>query len=201
MTRCPFFHGSIATARCTAGLSILLGALLGLNAFTIAGENSRLFSSDGYRIANFRSPVPDSVPAGTTVTTARVQSLLRETDAVPIDVLPAPVKPKDRPPGLLWMPQARYNIPGSVWLPNVGFGALSEELEQYFRKNLEKLSAGDKARKIIIYCLADCWMSWNAAIRAAGLGYTQVYWYPDGTSGWEAVGLSVEKSDPAPLNE
>ena len=39
-------------------------------------------------------------------------------------------------------------------------------------------------------------MSWNAAKRAAGWGYTKVHWYPDGTTAWEAAGLPVKKSQP-----
>ncbi len=193
-------RGSINAARSIVGAGLLLCTLPWFDTFVSAEERTKLFSSDGYRIANFRSPVPDSFPAGVTVTTPQVQSLLQDPDVVPIDVLPAPVKPRNRPPGLLWLPPTRYNIPGSAWLPNVGFGALSRELEHYFIMNLEKLSAGDKSRKIIIYCLADCWMSWNAAKRAASFGYTRVYWYPDGTSGWETAGLPVEKSDPVPQN-
>ncbi|MCP3661722.1 MAG: PQQ-dependent catabolism-associated CXXCW motif protein [Gammaproteobacteria bacterium] len=192
-------RGVINTTRST-GAYFLLCTLLLFSMSVSAWESTKLFSSDGYRISNFRSPVPDTLSVGTTVTTAQVQTLLQGPDVVLIDVLPAPVKPKDRPPDLLWMPLGRYNIPGSIWLPNVGFGALSRELEYYFKMNLEKLSAGDKSRKIIIYCLANCWMSWNAAKRAVSFGYTRIYWYPDGTSGWEAAGLPLEKSDPIPQN-
>ena len=39
-------------------------------------------------------------------------------------------------------------------------------------------------RKIVFYCLKNCWMSWNAAKRAKTFGYTQVLWYPGGTEGW-----------------
>lgn len=178
----------------------LLFALAGVNA-SGAAEEAELFSSDGYRIAEFRSPVPDTVPAGTTLTTSQLHSLLKDRDLLLIDVLPAPVKPKDRPADLLWLPPARYNIPGSYWLPNVGFGALSTELERYFKENLQKLSAGDKSRKIVLYCLADCWMSWNAARRAATeYGYTSIYWYPDGTTGWEAEDLPLERCKPVPLD-
>jgi rhodanese-related sulfurtransferase len=41
-------------------------------------------------------------------------------------------------------------------------------------------------------------MSWNLAKRLAALGYTRVYWYPDGTTGWEAAGLPLEPSLPMP---
>jgi PQQ-dependent catabolism-associated CXXCW motif protein len=79
----------------------------------------------------------------------------------------------------------------------VGFGALSTELDNYFKDNLQRLSNSDKSSNIVFYCLADCWMSWNAAKRAAHeYGYANVYWYPDGTTGWEAQNLPVEPSMP-----
>lgn len=178
--------------------ALLLLALTCAHASLAVADTAELFSADGYRIAEFRAPVPESVPGGITVTTQQVQSLLEASqEVILLDVLPAPVKPKDRPDNLLWLPPARYNIPGSHWLPNVGYGALSLALDSYFKENLERLSAGDKSRKIVIYCLADCWMSWNAAKRAATeYGYTGIYWYPDGTTGWEAAGLPLDRSRP-----
>ncbi|MES9970427.1 MAG: rhodanese-like domain-containing protein, partial [Candidatus Thiodiazotropha sp.] len=74
---------------------------------------------------------------------------------------------------------------------------LSVELDNYFKENLQRLTKGDKNRMIVIYCLADCWMSWNAAKRAAmEYGYMNTYWYPDGTTGWEAAELPLENSQP-----
>jgi PQQ-dependent catabolism-associated CXXCW motif protein len=158
------------------------------------------FSATGYRIAEFRAPVPDSVPGGTTITTHQLQRLIKQHHMVLIDVMPAPVKPKHGPENLLWLPPARYNIPGSYWLPNIGYGALSNELEGYFKKNLQRLSKDGKNSNIVIYCLADCWMSWNAAKRAATeYGYSNIYWYPDGTTGWEAAELPLEKSESMPM--
>ena len=41
-------------------------------------------------------------------------------------------------------------------------------------------------------------MSWNAAKRAAGWGYTQIYWYRDGINGWEAAKLPMKDIEPVP---
>jgi rhodanese-related sulfurtransferase len=41
-------------------------------------------------------------------------------------------------------------------------------------------------------------MSWNAAKRAAALGYTQVDWYSDATDGWAARDLPLELREPVP---
>lgn len=124
--------------------------------------------------------------------------LERRADAVLIDVLPAPRRPPGLRPGALWLPKNRRNIPGSVWLPNTGLGVLPIEEEEYLRGNLLRLTDGDRERSLVFYCLADCWMSWNAAKRAVSWGYTGVYWYPDGTDGWEAAGFPLEDSRPEP---
>lgn len=163
-----------------------------------AGGDSPLFDPEGYRIAELLAPVPETCPGTETVDTERVQALLANGDAVAVDVLPAPPRPADLDPGALWLPPPRHNIPGSVWLPNVGYGRLSSDLERYLAHSLQRISAGDKGRKLIVYCRADCWMSWNVAKRVAALGYTRVYWYPDGTTGWEAAGLPLAPSRPVP---
>ena len=61
--------------------------------------------------------------------------------------------------------------------------------------------SGDKAALLVIYCLADCWMSWNAAKRALAYGYTNVAWYPDGTDGWERAKLPTSEAQPEPRPE
>ena len=43
----------------------------------------------------------------------------------------------------------------------------------------------------MVYCQADCWMSWNAAKRLLSYGYSNVAWYPEGTDGWERAGLPI----------
>ena len=54
---------------------------------------------------------------------------------------------------------------------------------------------------MVIYCLRDCWMSWNAAKRALSYGYPNVAWYPDGTDGWERASLPVEDTQPVPRTD
>ncbi|MDH3475576.1 MAG: PQQ-dependent catabolism-associated CXXCW motif protein [Rhodospirillales bacterium] len=153
---------------------------------------------DGYRMEQYRAPVPDSLSGGTVVSAEEVKSLMDRGGLVLIDVLPRPPKPKVLPEGTIWQPRPRHNIPGSVWLPNTGFGALAADTESYFRDNLERLTQGDKGRRLLFYCLADCWMSWNAAKRAISYGYSRVHWFPEGTDAWIAAGYPTEKSEPEP---
>jgi PQQ-dependent catabolism-associated CXXCW motif protein len=132
--------------------------------------------------------------------TAGVQELLEAPGTVVIDVLPQQKRPDNLPSETLWLPKPRFNVPGSVWLPDVGRGAISDSTDAYYRSNLDRLTGGDRSRNIIVYCLADCWMSWNAAKRAIEYGYTSVYWYPGGTDDWTAAGLPTQKSEPVPDN-
>jgi PQQ-dependent catabolism-associated CXXCW motif protein len=166
---------------------------------TIEDLSRYVFEPDGYRMDHYRAPTPATISGGTTVSTPEVEALAAAGEVVLIDVMPAPRRPKKRPAGRLWLPEARHHIPGSVWLPNTGYGELSSEFEAYFRDHLDRLSGGDRAAKLVFYCEARCWMSWNAAKRAIGLGYRNVYWYPDGSDGWRAAGLPLIEATPVPM--
>jgi PQQ-dependent catabolism-associated CXXCW motif protein len=155
----------------------------------------------GYRMDQYRAPVPATLSGGTVLDTAGVQELLKLPGTILIDVLPAQKRPDNLPANTLWIPKARLNVPGSVWLPDVGRGALSESTEEYYKHNLARLSGADRNRRIVIYCLAQCWMSWNAAKRAIEYGYSSVYWYPGGTDDWTAAGLPTEKSEPVAMDD
>ena len=87
-------------------------------------------------------------------------------------------------------------IPGSVWLPDTGYGTLAAATEDYLRHGLARASGGNNAKLLVIYCQADCWMSWNAAKRALSYGYPNVAWYPEGTDGWLRANLPVAESQP-----
>ena len=105
--------------------------------------------------------------------------------------MPRPPKPPGLPADTVWRDQPRHNIPGSVWLPDTGYGALAASTEDYLRNGLARASGGDRARLLVLYCQADCWMSWNAAKRALSYGYSNIAWYPQGTDGWQAAGLPL----------
>lgn len=183
-----------------AGALAHLLALLALFALARAAppDAPAVPEPEGYRLDDYRSPVPATVAGGRAIGTAEAQALWRKQGALFVDVLPAPRRPEKLPAEALWKPLPRRDIPGSLWLPDVGRGAINEALDAYFRDNLARATKGDKGAAIVLYCLADCWMSWNATKRAAGYGYTQLYWYRDGTSGWEAAALPVAEAIPAP---
>ncbi len=152
---------------------------------------------DGYRMGDYRAPTPLHVPGARTIETAEAKALLDRGDVAFFDVLAAPRRPEGLPASTLWRPSPRLGIPGSLWLPEVGRGSLAGETEAWFRAALERATGGDRERTVVFYCLAECWMSWNAAKRAAEWGWRQVLWYRDGTDGWEAAGLPTQELHPA----
>jgi len=153
---------------------------------------------EGYRTENFRAPVPATLKGARVLTTDEAEAIWRAGKAAFIDVLPHPPKPQNLPPGTIWRETPRRNIPGSMWLPDTGYGALAAVTEDYLKRGLERASGGDRGKLLVFYCLADCWMSWNAAKRALSFGYTNVAWYPDGTDGWTLMDLPVAESHPEP---
>jgi PQQ-dependent catabolism-associated CXXCW motif protein len=152
---------------------------------------------DRYRFDNYRAPVPATLQGARVLDTAQAEVLWRAGAAF-IDVLPQPRKPAGLPPGTVWRDAPRPHIPGSLWLPDTGYGELADITEDYFKRGLTRASGGDRAKTLVFYCQANCWMSWNAAKRALGYGYGNVAWYPEGTDGWSKADLPMEDATPAP---
>ncbi|KAA0574485.1 quinoprotein dehydrogenase-associated putative ABC transporter substrate-binding protein [Azospirillum sp. Sh1] len=152
---------------------------------------------EGYRMADYRAPTPSGLRGAETVGPAEVERLAKD-GAILVDVLPTPPKPEGLTSESHWVPPPHRSLPGAHWLPNVGYGAPSAEQEAYFRTNLERLTAGDRKRPLVVFCQPECWMSWNAAKRAVALGYEAVKWYPAGTEGWKAAGHELVTIEPEP---
>jgi len=153
---------------------------------------------EGYRLEDYRAPTPATLRGASVIGTQEAERIWRSRSSAFVDVMPRPPRPRNLPEGTLWRDKLRSNIPGSIWLPDTGYGGLAPSMADYFAKGLEKATNGDRTRRLVIYCLADCWMSWNAAKRALALGYPNVAWYPEGTDGWFASLLPLEDSTPEP---
>ena len=153
---------------------------------------------EGYRNENYRAPVPATLAGAQVLTTEQAEAIWRSKAAGFVDVLPRPPKPPNLPAGTVWRDKPRLNSPGSVWLPDTGYGTLAAATEDYLRNGLARASGGDHTRLLVIYCQADCWMSWNAAKRALAYGYSNIAWYPEGTDGWQFADLPLEDSRPEP---
>jgi PQQ-dependent catabolism-associated CXXCW motif protein len=153
---------------------------------------------ESYRLEDYRAPTPATLRGAKVIGTQEAEQLWRSHVASFVDVLPRPPRPRNLPAGTLWRDKPRPDIPGSTWLPDTGYGELAPGMAGYFVKGLEKATHGDHARLLVLYCLDDCWMSWNAAKRAQEIGYSNVAWYREGTDGWLAAGLPLEEATPEP---
>lgn len=185
--------------QCAAGFfsSLVLVFGLSLNGACAAGGDAGLFDSkSGLRIARYRAPVPEAVDGAQRIFVEELQRLVKEKDAVVVDVAPAEDGFIDPHSGAWVGYKPRQHIPGSVWLPEVGRGDADGDMVAYFRDNLERLTKGDKRHPVIIYCYADCWMSWNAVKRAASFGYSALFWFPEGTDGWRDWDMPFESAVP-----
>ena len=176
-----------------------LAAAVLLCGLSLAASGDTVPEPSDYRMEEYKSPVPASLKGARVVSTGEAAQLWRDKGALFFDVMPRLPKPDNLPAGTVWRDKVRMNIPGSIWLPNVGYGALPVETAAYFRAALALHTGGDPARPVLIYCMTDCWMSWNAAKRAAEWGYTAVLWYPLGADGWQASNLPLVEATPYQL--
>lgn len=135
-----------------------------------------------YRPKDYHGPTPDTVPGARVVRTDELRQML-ERDPRPflVDVLSGPV---------------HRTLPGALWLHNGGLGDFDASEEKRFLDVLARLSGHDKAREIVFFCSgARCWLSYNAAMRAARAGYSNVYWYRGGIEAWREAGLPTQTTD------
>lgn len=172
-----------------AGLMLISLLLAGL------ARAEALFDADGYRSSQYRSPTPTSLEGVQILDTAALQKLLAERpDTSLIDVYRRPFVQ-----GRFVEDAPHANLPGSLWLANVGDGNLARQWQRYFANYLQQASRGDLRQPFVFYCRSECWLSWNAARRAHALGYRELYWYRDGIDAWEQANLPLVPAQPAEM--
>ena len=152
---------------------------------------------EGYRTDNYNVPVPLTLN-GVRALTADGAKALQTQGAILIDVHPRAPRPANLPASTIWRDPPHRSAAGAFWLPNVGYGDLSDSMLRYFQTHLADFTAGDKSRSLVFFCLRDCWMSWNASKRAMELGYDHVYWFSEGSDAWEENGYPIAVISPAP---
>ncbi|WP_372743190.1 PQQ-dependent catabolism-associated CXXCW motif protein [Neptunomonas sp.] len=156
-------------------------------------DDSELFTPEGYRLLRYRSPTPAQHEQATTLSTEQLLNLLQD---IPTPAL-LDVQPLIWKDGFFIQKEPRLHIPGSHWTPNVGQGELEDTWADYFQRNLQEITQGRQDYPVVIYCTADCWMSWNAIKRAKAWGYSHLYWYRDGSDGWQEADLDTAEGIPA----
>lgn len=122
------------------------------------------------------APTPSSIPGGQTVTTPGLLALLQGGQApyVLLDVLGGP-----------------ETLPGAVpaaWMAQPG--SFDDGIQRQVEQTLERLTRARKDVVLVFYCLSpECWMSYNASLRAIHAGYRNVLWYRGGVEAWKLARL------------
>jgi PQQ-dependent catabolism-associated CXXCW motif protein len=147
------------------------------------------------------APIPGTLAGGRVIHARALARLIKRKDPVVIDVSNEPRRPAQLAPGAPWLPVPHRALPAARWIAGVGAGAIPPQLEQEFRRQLALFVGEDTHRALVFYCHARCWLSWNAAKRAIGYGYKQVFWFPDGIEGWNAAGLPTTQVSAEPTPE
>jgi PQQ-dependent catabolism-associated CXXCW motif protein len=178
-----------------AALVFVFATLAGAS---LAAQKAAPHEPAGYRLDNYGAPVPRALKGAAVLSTAIAFELWSKKAVIFVDVLPRPPKPAGLPKDSVWRDAPRQDIPGSIWLPDTGYGELAAPTLRYFESGLARATHDDKSKPLAFYCRKDCWMSWNAAKRALSIGYSNVSWYPDGADGWAAAGKTLEPREPEP---
>ena len=133
------------------------------------------------KTGGLHGPTPTAIPGGRLVTTPELAQLLRDpaAQAMVFDVLGGPQH----------LPNAIPVVPASQ--P----GDFQDQTQREFGQFLQQATQGRKDRPMVFYCQStQCWMSYNAALRAINLGYTKVLWYRGGIEAWQQAGLPLQAS-------
>jgi PQQ-dependent catabolism-associated CXXCW motif protein len=134
------------------------------------------------RQRDFHAPTPLEVPGARTVSTAELRQKLQAPLAerpVLIDVLGG---------------SGHASLPGAIWLSGAGRGgSFDDAIQARLGQALRMLTGANTAREIVFFCLSpQCWLSYNAALRALHFGYRNVGWYRGGIEAWGASGGALE---------
>lgn len=168
-------------------IRLFLLAWLTAAAAPAADGDARFDPATGYRIVDYRGIVPGPPPGVRRIDAAEVARLVDRGRATLIDVVPAEggVRGAD---GSWRLAREERGIPGAAWFPEAGRGRPDPAIARWFATSVARLHAAHPRRTLIVFCLADCWMSWNAAWRLSRAGHRGVRWFPEGADGWRDLG-------------
>jgi PQQ-dependent catabolism-associated CXXCW motif protein len=163
---------------CRIALAVI--ALAGADAIADDGEDADfgIGPTRELRLEEHAAPTPRELPGARTLRTPQLKAwLARDVELQPLlfDVLGG---------------TGHDTIPGAIWLPGAGRGSsFADSVQTRLARTLDALTGGDRARPVVFFCTGvQCWLSYNAALRATELGYRQVYWYRGGLEAWAEAG-------------
>jgi len=129
--------------------------------------------------APFHGPTPNKIAGGQVITTKGLLPLLQQAgmQVLVFDVLgSSQALPRALP--LAWAAQP---------------GSFNDATQQQLAQALKQAAQGRTDLPMVFYCGGpQCWMSYNAALRAIRLGYRNVLWYRGGVEAWQRAGQPLE---------
>ncbi|KCZ94115.1 hypothetical protein HJO_02030 [Hyphomonas johnsonii MHS-2] len=126
-------------------------------------------------------PTPSSIPGGQVITTKGMISLVQDRQ-VPFFLF-----------DVLGGPETLPNAMPAVWMSQPG--SFRDQTQQQVSQILQQGTQGRKDTPLVFYCLSSqCWMSYNAALRAINAGYSNVLWYRGGIEAWKSAGQPISTS-------
>lgn len=150
----------------------------------------------GYRISAYRGVIPAPPPGIARIEDAEAARLAEDGRTLFLDFTPAPGAIRDPVSGAWTLAEPHETIPGAHWFPEAGRGPPNPAIDGWLAKGVRRLTHGAKRMPIVAFCLADCWMSWNASWKIRQLGYRDVAWYANGIDGWKEMGLPLSTRPP-----
>ncbi len=152
----------------------------------------------GYRIADYRGVISSPPPGVPRIDDIEAAALHDAGKALFIDVTPAAGGHRDADSGTWRLTEPHVTIPGARWFPEAGRGPADPGIDTWFARGVKRLVHGSYRRAIVAFCLADCWMSWNASLKLRRLGYRDIRWYAHGADGWRDMDRPLAPVMPEP---
>lgn len=133
-------------------------------------------------------PTPNSIPGGQLITTPGLLDLLK---AAPGRVLVFDVL------------GAAERLPGALnAVPAHQAGSFDDAVQREFGQFLQQVTQGKRDTALVFYCAStQCWMSYNASLRAIRMGYSNVLWYRGGLEAWKAARQPVQTAQRPTLQD
>jgi len=133
------------------------------------------------RQGELSAPTPLEIPGARLIATSELRELMSgtaESRPVLFDVLGG---------------EPHLSLPGAIWVPGAGRGSsFDDDIQIRLAKLLDFTSRGVRGRALVFFCASlNCWLSYNAALRAVQLGYENVRWYRGGIEAWREAGGPV----------
>src|ERR1700743_3608807 len=130
---------AVQAAMSRAAICFTLTAIIFAAAEVRAAE---VADRESYRLEDYRAPTPATLRGAKAIGTEEAEKIWRSRDASFVDVLAGRPRPRNPQEGMFGRDNPRPDIPGSIWLPDTGYGELSAPMADYFARGLAKATHG-----------------------------------------------------------